>query len=105
MKPTMSRTHSATSLIPDIISEDVLALLRAHGVSEAHLFGSVARGTAHDESDLDLLVTFDGPVTLFQRMDLADELSRMCGRKVDLLTRIDPAFAPYILPTLVPLPL
>lgn len=92
-------------MVPEIISDDVLALLRAHGATEASLFGSMAHGTAHSESDIDLLVTFDRPVTLFQRMDLADELSRMCGRKVDLLTKIDPAFAPYILPTLIPLPL
>jgi predicted nucleotidyltransferase len=69
------------------------------------VFGSVARGEARPDSDLDLLVTFDPPISFFKRMDVADELSHLCGRQVDLITNIDPAFAPYIEPTLVRLPL
>ncbi|MDQ3655172.1 MAG: nucleotidyltransferase domain-containing protein [Chloroflexota bacterium] len=80
-------------------------MLRAYGVTRAFLFGSVAAGTARPDSDLDLLVTFDRSRSLFKQMDLAEDLSRLCGRKVDLMTRIDPAFAPFILPTLVTLPL
>lgn len=80
-------------------------MLRSHGVSRAFLFGSLAHGMARAGSDLDLLVTFGSPVHLFQQMDLAAELSRLCGRQVDLTTRIDPIFEPYIQPMLVPLPL
>lgn len=79
--------------------------LRAHGVTEAYLFGSFARGQAGPESDIDILVTFYRPMSLFRQMDLADELARLSGRCVDLMTRLDPAFAPYITPTLVRLPL
>ncbi|MDQ4099259.1 MAG: nucleotidyltransferase domain-containing protein [Chloroflexota bacterium] len=105
MEPTITAAQSTTEVLPDVISEEFLALLRARGVTQAFLFGSVASRNDRPQSDLDLLVTFDQPVTLFKQLDLAEELTRLCGRKVDLMTRIDPAFAPYILPTLVILPL
>ena len=69
------------------------------------MFGSLTCGEARPDSDLDLLVIVDHPISLFQRLDVADALSRLCGRKVDLLTDIDPAFVPYIEPTLIRLPL
>jgi len=105
MEPSVTAAQPTTQVLLDVISEEFLSLLRAWGVTQAFLFGSVAAGNARPESDLDLLVTFGHPVTLFKQMDLAEELARLCGREVDLMTDIDPAFAPYILPTLVPLPL
>lgn len=98
----MSPATSPT--IPAIISPEFLQIMRDHGVVKAELFGSFAHGTAGPDSDLDLLVAFGRPVTLFQRLDLAEELSRLCRRKVDMMTDIDPAFLPYIQPTLVALP-
>ena len=49
----------------------VLQLLTRHkpvlaerfGLTELALFGSVVRGTAHADSDIDVLVAFDGPAT------------------------------------------
>jgi predicted nucleotidyltransferase len=92
-------------VIPEIISPEFLAELRAHGVVEAHLFGSFAHGDAGPESDVDLLVRFDPPVTFFAQLDLAEQLERICGHPVEVITKLHPAFEPYILPTLVPLPL
>ncbi len=92
-------------MLREIVTPEFLALLRERGVVKASAFGSVVHGTARPDSDFDLLVTLDPSVTLFQQIDLADELSRLCGRRVDLLTGIHPAFEPYIIPTLVPLPL
>lgn len=97
-------TRGHFQAIPNEITPEFLDALRACGITEAYVFGSVARGEAQPGSDLDLLVTFDPPITMFQRMDVADALSRLCGRRIDLHTNIDPAFAPYIEPTLVPLP-
>jgi len=98
-------TQPAAQKLPNIISAEFLATLREYGVIKAQLFGSTARGTDRPDSDVDLLVAFERPVTLFQQMDLANELSRQCGRTVDVMTNIDPAFAPYIMPTLVALPI
>ncbi len=91
--------------IPAIISPEFLQALRDHGVVKAELFGSFADGTDGLDSDIDLLVAFAEPVSLFYQLGLADELQRISGRPVDLLTDIHPAFAPYIVPTLIPLPL
>ena len=44
--------------------------LQTHSVRELWLFGSVARGEAHDTSDVDILVDFSAPVTLFEFLRL-----------------------------------
>ncbi|MCA9858898.1 MAG: nucleotidyltransferase domain-containing protein [Thermomicrobiales bacterium] len=98
-------TRPITNPRPEILTEQFLSALRAAGVTEAFLFGSVACGEERSDSDLDLLVTFDREVFLFDRMDIADQLSNLAGRKIDLLTKIHPFFEPYIRPTLVPIPL
>lgn len=105
MEPVPSNSSTATRVRPDIITDEFLATLRAHGVSTAFLFGSVSRGEERPESDIDLLVTFAQPTSYFRQVDLAEELAKIAGRKIDLMTEIDPAFAPYINPTLVLLPL
>lgn len=67
--------------------EELLALADKHGLAEVRVFGSVARGTATADSDIDLLVDFDaeryglGPLVTF-RAD-AEEL---LGHKVDVAT-------------------
>lgn len=90
---------------PDLISDQFIRLLQSAGATEAWLFGSVARGEEGPQSDIDLLVAFDHDIFLFDRMDLADQLSKLSGCKVELLTKIHPFFEPYIRPTLVPIPL
>jgi predicted nucleotidyltransferase len=92
-------------LFADAPLSDLLDALRTFSVAKAWVFGSVARGTAGPDSDLDLLVTFGRPTTLFQQFDLADRLGEISGREVHLMTSIDPIFEPYIRPTLIPLPL
>jgi hypothetical protein len=74
--------------------EEILALLAAHraeldryGVQSLAVFGSVARGEAGPESDVDVLVEFTGPTGFFEFMDLKDYLEALLGRPVDLVTR------------------
>jgi predicted nucleotidyltransferase len=99
-------TSTTLRIRPDIITDEFLATLRSHGVVTAYLFGSVARGEQRPDSDLDLLVAFGSDSGSFaDRLRLSEELERLCGRRVDVLTDIHPAFGPYITPTLVPLPL
>lgn len=105
MKPRVAVAQPTNQVLPDIISEEFLALLRAWGVTEAYLFGSTTDGTAGPESDVDLLVKFDRTVELFDQFELAEQLQEICGHPVDLMTEIHPAFAPYITPTLIPIPL
>jgi predicted nucleotidyltransferase len=98
-------TQQAAGTIPDLIDDDFLAALRASGVVEAYVFGSRTRGEERPDSDLDLLVTFDPPSSLLGQIRVANKLSELCGFRVDLITDLHPAFAPYIEPTLIPVPL
>lgn len=57
-------------------------------VAAAYLFGSVARGTAGTDSDIDVAVLFDAdpPATLEGlHTDLAQDLEELLGRRVDLV--------------------
>lgn len=60
----------------------------ARGTAAVYLFGSVARGTPDDDSDVDVAVLFeaDPPRTLDGLpIDLADALDRLVGRTVDVV--------------------
>ncbi len=56
-------------------------------ISEIGFFGSYARNEQRDDSDLDVLVTFEEPVTLFDLVRLENELTSELGVDVDLVTR------------------
>jgi len=60
--------------------------LAEHGVARLAVFGSVARGEATPESDVDLLVAFGRPVGLFGLVGLKEYLQGLLGRPVDLTT-------------------
>ncbi|MBX3070921.1 MAG: nucleotidyltransferase family protein [Thermomicrobiales bacterium] len=99
-------THQSNTVdLPRAITSELLDALRGYGVTKAFLFGSVARGEERPDSDIDLHVQFDHDITLFEQIDIAEDLAKICGRKVDLVLNIHPVFEPYIVPTLVPLPL
>jgi predicted nucleotidyltransferase len=57
------------------------------GVASLAVFGSVARDEARPDSDVDMLVEFDGSATLARFMDLKSLLEEILGRRVDLVTR------------------
>lgn len=70
--------------------------LEALGVVHAYLFGSVARGTAGPDSDVDVMVDLDegpgGRKPLFSAFDVGGiqfELTEIMGRRVDLVVRRD----------------
>lgn len=74
-------------------STTVIATLRAHRdalarlyVGRLSLFGSHARGSARSDSDVDLVVAFDGAATFDRYMDLKFYLEDLLGCKVDLVT-------------------
>jgi hypothetical protein len=62
------------------------AELREAGVKSLKLFGSVVRGEAGPESDIDILVEFSRPIGLLAFVRLKHRLAELLGRPVDLVT-------------------
>lgn len=80
-------------------------LAEQFGVTGLSVFGSWARGEEREDSDLDLLVDFAAPLSLFQLARMDDLLERSLGLRVDAVPRdsLNPRFAPYIVPDLRPI--
>lgn len=68
------------------IKETVKKVLKKHGVKKAALFGSVVRGELTQDSDIDVLVEFEGRKSLLDLAGLKNELEDELKRKVDVLT-------------------
>ena len=69
-------------------AEAATAFCARWGVSELYVFGSASRGELRPDSDLDVAVRFrpDARYSLFDLVDMKDELAVMAGRPVDLFT-------------------
>ncbi|MGA2327115.1 MAG: nucleotidyltransferase family protein [Bryobacteraceae bacterium] len=67
--------------------QEILALAARHGAKNVRVFGSVARGAAGPESDLDLLVEFEPGRGLLAHAALVRELEQLLGCKVDLVSQ------------------
>ena len=63
--------------------------LRARGILHASVFGSVARGEARPDSDVDILVELEpgNPSGMFEYVRLQHDVSSLLGRSVDLVER------------------
>ena len=76
--------------------ETILTQLRSHrdflrsefGVQSLALFGSLARDESRPDSDVDILIDFDRPVSYFDLFHVEDYLTQVLGvAKVDLVMR------------------
>lgn len=72
----------------------LIEICRQNDVAKIGIFGSVARGEATDQSDIDLLVYFSKRKSLLALVSLERQLTTALGRKVDLLT--EAAISPYL---------
>jgi len=70
----------------DQLKKTLIDVLKRHDVKKAALFGSVVRGEATEESDIDLLVEFKGRKSLLDLAGLQLELQESLRKKVDVLT-------------------
>ncbi len=66
--------------------EDILRTASAHGAYNVRIFGSVARGDADEQSDLDLLVDMEAGRSLFDLGGLLVDLEELLGCSVDVVT-------------------
>lgn len=73
-------------------------LVRRFGVTRLALFGSTVRGTAREDSDVDVLVAFDGPATSERYFGVQFYLEDLLGVPVDLVTEkaLRPELRPFI---------
>ncbi|TVQ29562.1 MAG: hypothetical protein EA426_18535 [Spirochaetaceae bacterium] len=62
-------------------------IARRHQIREISVFGSAIREDIRDDSDVDLLLSFqpDAHPSLFDLMDIENELSAIFGRQVDVV--------------------
>lgn len=72
-------------------------LKKRYPIKQIGVFGSIARGDAHDGSDVDIVVEFNAPIGI-EFVDLAEELEILLKTKVDLVSRnaIRPAYWAHI---------
>jgi predicted nucleotidyltransferase len=85
----------------DISTEQIADLCRRYQVREMVLFGSAARGELRPDSDIDVLVELEPGhhLGLFEFDDLQTHLTRIFGRKVDLVSKsgLKPRVRPWVL--------
>ncbi|MFC1677462.1 nucleotidyltransferase family protein [Planctomycetota bacterium] len=66
--------------------EHILAVAAKYGASHVRVFGSIARGTADENSDIDFLVDLAPGRSLFDLGGLLTELQQLLNRPVDVVT-------------------
>ena len=64
--------------------EEILRIAAKHGAYNVRVFGSVARGEATLDSDVDFLVELEPQRTLLDQIALMQSLQELLGRKVDV---------------------
>lgn len=74
----------ATAL--EILTKCKPTLAQRFGVTRLALFGSTARDVAQTESDIDILVAFDGPATSARYFGVQFFLEDLFGCPIDLVT-------------------
>jgi predicted nucleotidyltransferase len=72
--------------IKSVLSKHKQHLFTEYPIQSLAIFGSYARKDQTEESDLDLMVEFNGKIGL-RFIDLADEIESIIGFKVDLISR------------------
>lgn len=73
----------------DIPYDEIQSFCERWQIVEFALFGSLVSNEFHDDSDVDVLVSFadSAQITLFHMIEMSDELEALFGRKVDVITR------------------
>jgi len=81
-----------------LLAEHKPELVRRFGITDLALFGSTVRDEARPDSDIDVLVSFDGQATSKRYFGVQFYLEDLMGSPVDLVTdkALRPQLRPYI---------
>lgn len=81
-----------------LLTEHKAELVRRFGITDLALFGSTVRDAAQPDSDIDVLVSFDGPATSKRYFGVQFYLEDLLGKPIDLVTdkALRPQLRPYI---------
>lgn len=81
----------------DFLNDRLIKVAKKYDFAYVGVFGSAARGEMEKDSDIDLLVRFDGDtqVSLFDLVRIENELAKELGREVDLVTKLNKYVEPY----------
>ncbi len=84
---------------------EILRIAARHGARNVRLFGSAARGSADDQSDVDLLVDMEPGRSLLDMGGFLMDLRELLGRDVDVVTErgLRPRIRERVLREAVPL--
>ena len=88
-KDSIARKNQPHGVFGELLQakrEDILRTAVQHGAYNVRVFGSVARGEADAESDIDLLVDVEPGRTLFDISELLMDLQELLGHNVDIVT-------------------
>ena len=76
--------------------QDILRLATQHGARNVRVFGSLARGEARPDSEVDILIALDPERSPLDLVALKQDLEDLLSCKVDVVT--EAAVSPYIRP-------
>jgi predicted nucleotidyltransferase len=85
--------------------KEIIQIASRHGATNVRVFGSVARGEARPDSDIDFLVTLEANRSLLDLARLLRELQALLDRPVDVVTEagLRPRLRPQVLKEARPL--
>jgi predicted nucleotidyltransferase len=75
--------------IKEILGEkrgEIMRLAAKHGAHDVRVFGSVARGEARPDSDIDILITMKKGRSLLDLIGFWQDVEDLLGRKVDVVS-------------------
>ena len=70
-----------------ILGQALPLLKKKYPIDKLAIFGSYVLNTATENSDIDLLISFNAPIGI-EFIDLADELENITGKKIDLVCKV-----------------
>lgn len=83
---TMTKRELELSFILHTLRSQAESIKNEYSIEIIGVFGSVARGDSKSSSDIDILIGYEAPPTLFMLAKLEDHLTTLLESKVDIVS-------------------